>query len=268
MAATVVSSTEPMPNMTPDYEVRLLLNPAKVLSSEHELTDNVRSALNLAPTAIKLNVQFLDTCAKEIYTAGWSARIRKADNEDDLELTYKKRYAVTDGNIDSALTATKNDGFNAGDTKYKAQIEWGYERQILSISRKKTVADAVAGNDNMDLPGTSDSRQMLIDEAPDKFKNWRPNKWGTSVLAMSRIYGPVFVKRFVGTWGRIPLYVEIWPLINSQRTGIEYIVEASFKTENIMTASDERSNLITDLQSKGWLLLKELLKTQLIMERY
>ncbi|KAJ6013153.1 hypothetical protein N7522_003508 [Penicillium canescens] len=212
MTSTIVSPAETVTNMTPNYEVRLLLDPDAVLSSKLELADTVLSTFHVASTT-KMNVQFLDTCSKDIYTAGWSARIRKAEN-DDLELTYKKRDSGTD------------------------------------------------------LPGESKSRKLLIDEAPNKFDNWYPNKWGTSALAISRIFGPVLVTRFVGKWNDLPLNLEVWPLLNSDRTGIEYIIEASFKTDSRTTASVEGGNLVAYLQNKNWFLAQDSLKTQLIMERY
>ncbi|KGO76916.1 hypothetical protein PITC_004500 [Penicillium italicum] len=266
MTPILVSPTQAVPNMTPDYEVRLLLNPTAVFSPEFELKDTVLSAFNMAPTITKINVQFLDTGFKEIYAAGWSARIRKTENEDEFELTYKKRYAIMGGDIDAALTTANTDGFGDSDSKYKAQIEWGYQNQTLSISRKKTVADPEKSG--TDLPDKSNSCKMLINESPEKFDNWSHKKWGTSTLAMSRIFGPVLVRRSVGTWNGIPLYLEVWPLLNHEGTGVEYIVEASFKTKNRSTASVEQSNLVTYLQSKDWFLGQDSIKTQLIMERY
>lgn len=220
----------------------------------------------MLPTATKLNVQFLDMNCKEIYNAGWSSRIRKTENEDDFELTYKKRYAITGGDIDAALTAANKDDFDAGDAKYEAQVEWGYQNQTLSISRKETVADS--GNDGMGLPGTSESRQMLINEAPDKFDNWKHKDWGTDALLVSRGFGPVLARRFTGTWKGMKLYIEVWLFLNLAGTGIEYIVEASFKTKSHTTASCEQSSLAAFLQENGWFLPQDVLKTQLIMERY
>jgi hypothetical protein len=252
--------------MMPDYEVRLLLNPTVVLSPEHDLVATVLSTFEMPPTSTKINIQFLDTSFKELYTADWSVRIRKMEDEDNLELTYKKRYAIICGDIEAALTTANNDGFNAGDAKYEAQLEWGYQKQTLSVSRKKMVADP--GGTGIDLPGTSNSRKLLIDNAPNKFDNWRPNKWGTGTLAVSRIFGPVLARRSVGSWNDMPLYLEIWPILNFEGTGLEYIVEASFKTKSHKTASREQANLATYLQSKGWLLAQDSLKTQLVMERY
>jgi len=85
----------------------------------------------------------------------------------------------------------------------------------------------------MDLPNQTDSRSLLINNAPDKFNNWLYSDWGTSKLSSSRIYGPVLAKRSVGTWSGQQLYIEVWPI-----------------------------------QSKGWFLAQDSLKTQLIMDRY
>ncbi|KAE8140149.1 hypothetical protein BDV38DRAFT_280613 [Aspergillus pseudotamarii] len=270
MAANPVSQTQEVPNMVPEYEVRLQLNPAAVLGPDHKLTSTVLSTFGIPQTnptnPIKLNVQFLDTSCKELYTAGWSARIRKTENEDDFELTYKKRYPIRDGDIDAALAAANNDGFNAASTKYEAQVEWGYQNQTLSISRKKSIADSE--NSRMNLPGTSRSIEMLSNEAPDKFNNWRPNSWGTSTLAISRIFGPVCASRCVGTWNQMRLYLEVWPLKLKGGTGIEHIVEASFKTKSRQTAADEKNHLAHRLDEMHWFLAQDSLKTQLIMERY
>lgn len=266
MAAIADSSTQEAPNMTPEYEVKLLLKPTAVLSPNKELMSTVLSTFDMPPSVTKQSVQFLDTDSKDIYIAGWSARIRKTENEDNLELTYKKRYAIVGGDIDAALTTANNNGFDAGDARYEAQVEWGYQRQTLSISRKKTVADSI--NSWIDLPGERNSREILVDKAPDKFDNWLHNKWGTGALAESRIFGPVPAKRSIGTWEGMRLYIEVWPIRNRAGTGIDYLVEASFKTKNRTTASTKHDSLISYLQGKGWFLEEDSLKTQLIMERY
>lgn len=78
-----------------------------------------------------MNVQFLDKCSNEIYAVSWNLRIRQFETKPDFELTYKKRYNIEDGNIDAALIQANNDGFNAEDTKYDTQVEWGFEKQTL-----------------------------------------------------------------------------------------------------------------------------------------
>ena len=131
-----VISASAAPNMTPDYEVKLLMNPSVVLNSgDHKLTPTVLSTFAMPTSVTKMNVQFLDTSSKEIYGAGWSPLIRKTEGESDFELTYKKRYPITGDDIDGALTTANVGGFDSGDTSYDAQVEWGYSQKTLSISR-------------------------------------------------------------------------------------------------------------------------------------
>jgi len=266
--ATVIfaSMVQAASNMVPDYEVKLLLDPAKVLGSDHKLTPSVLSTFAMPTTVTKMNVQFLDTSIEEIYNTGWSPRLRKIEGVADFEVTYKKRYAITGGDIDAALTTANNEGFDSDTTKYDAQIEWGYRKQTLSISRKKTASGS--GYRGMDLPGTSRSRTFMIEDASDRFDDWLFNDWGTGALAVSRIFGPVLAKRSIGTWSGLKLYIEVWPIIDVAGTGTEYIVEASFKTTSRTTASSKHDGLINFLQDKGWFLAQDSLKTQLIMERY
>ena len=266
--ATVIfaSMVQAASNMVPDYEVKLLLDPAKVLGSDYKLTPTVLSTFAMPTTVTKMNVQFLDTSIEEIYNSGWSPRLRKIEGVADFEATYKKRYAITGGDIDAALTTANNEGFDSDTTKYDAQIEWGYRKQTLSISRQKTASDS--GYSGMDLPGTSRSRTFMINDAPDKFDDWLFNNWGAGALAVSRIFGPVLAKRSIGTWSGLKLYIEVWPIIDAAGTGTEYIVEASFKTTSRTTASSKHDGLITFLQGKGWFLAQDSLKTQLIMDRY
>ncbi|SPJ71790.1 uncharacterized protein FTOL_01518 [Fusarium torulosum] len=265
MATITNSVARNVSNKTPDYEVKLLLKPNAVLNSEKELTGTVLAAFDIRLSAIKQTIQYLDTIGKDLYATGWSTRIRKTENDAGLELTYKKRYTIADYNIDAVLTKANNDGFDASEVKYDAQVEWGYQKQTLSISRKKSTDSITSG---VDLPEGMSSRSMLIEEAPTKFDNWVHNKWGTGILAKSRIFGPVRAKRYVGKWEGTRIYLEVWPILNAEATGHDYLVEASLKTETYMDASEKRASLISYLQSEGWFLEQDSLRTQLIMERY
>ncbi|SFJ74320.1 hypothetical protein SAMN02799624_05782 [Paenibacillus sp. UNC496MF] len=253
-------------NMVPDYEVKLLLNPSAVLDSDFKLTSTVLSTFAMPTTVTKMNVAFLDTDSKEIYNNGWSPRIRKTEGEDDFELSYKKRYTIANNDINAALTQANNDGFDSGDDNYEAQVEWGYQKKTLSITRTKS--GSKSGYSGMDLPSIGDARSLMVNNAPDKFNDWLNNDWGTDNLEDSRYFGPVLAKRSEGTWSGLKLYIEVWPIKNAAGTGTEYVVEASFKTDSASTASTMHDQLISFLQSKGWFLAQDSLKTQLIMDRY
>ncbi len=271
-AALTVSSVFPAApvkaasNMVPDYEVKLLMPANAVLGSDDKLKSDVRSAFGMSDKVTKMNVQFLDTDGKDIYGNGWSPRIRKKEGDSKFELSYKKRYPIANGNIDAALTKANQEGFDASDTNYEAQVEWGYQNKTLSITRSKDVKKS--GYSGVDLPSVKDSRKLLIDNAPGKFDKWLYAGWGTEQLQNSRIYGPVLAKRYTGTWSGLKTYIEVWPIRSANGSGTENVVEISFKTDDRDTASQKHDELVTYLQSKGWFLAQDSLKTQLIMDRY
>jgi hypothetical protein len=253
-------------NMVPDYEVKLLMNPAVVLGTDYKLKSNVLAAFSMPTTVTKMNVLFMDTDAEDIYSNGWIPRVRKMEGGSNFELTYKKRYSITSGNITAALNLANTEGFDSTDTNYDAQVEWGYMNKTLSISNDKT--GSKSGYSGMDLPSASDSRSLLKSNIPGKMDDWLYNGWGSDMLDGSRVYGPILAKRSIGTWSGLQLYIEVWPILNAAGTGTEYIVEASFKTTSETTASTKHDALITYLQTQGWFLAQDSLKTQLIMDRY
>lgn len=253
-------------NMVPDYEVKLLMNPNVVLDADHKLKSTVLNTFNMPTSVTKMNILFMDTNAKDIYGNTWIARIRKTEGESDFELTYKKRYAIDDGNITEALYRANAQGFDSTEKNYEAQIEWGYQKKTLSISNSKK--DSKSGYSGMDLPSASDARSLLKKNIPGKLNNWLYSGWGTAMLDSSRKYGPILAKRSVGTWSGLKLYIEVWPILNQAGTGTDYIVEASFKTTSEATASAKHDELQAYLISRGWFVAEDSLKTQLIMDRY
>lgn len=265
---THILATSAASNMVPDFEVKLLLNATAVLDAAngYKIKPTVLAAFSMPTSVSKMNVQFLDTNTQQIYNNGWSPRVRKTEGESNFELTYKKRYPVVGGDINAALTTANSQGFDSTDDNYEAQIEWGYTQKTLSISRKKKATKA--GYSGMDLPSQADSIALLVANAPGKFQNWGYSNWGTEMLGSSRIFGPVLAKRSTGTWSGIKLYIEVWPIRDVAGTGIEYIVEASFKTDSVTTAGTEGVDLQSFLEGKGWFLPVDSLKTALIMARY
>ncbi|OIW30779.1 hypothetical protein CONLIGDRAFT_660757 [Coniochaeta ligniaria NRRL 30616] len=254
-------------NMAPDFEVKLLLNPAAVLDANLNLTNAALSTFAMSSAAAEIGVLFLDNDDKDIYAAGWSPRIRKTKGKDEFELTYKKRYPVTCEAVDAALAKAAEDGFDASDqSKYEAQVEWGYEKMTLSISRSKKVPDAGIGS--MELLDVKAARTMLIDEAPGKFNDFGGDGWGERLLGEARIYGPIQTKRFTGVWQGVKVTVEIWPVVIAEEARTELIVEVSFKEDEIDDSAALRSGLIELLRGKGWLCPRDSLKTQLIMDNY
>lgn len=254
--------------MEPNFEVKLLLKPSKILAPENELASKLRSAFGITTSATQIGVQFLDSNEKIIYNAGWSPRIRKIQDESDLELTYKKRYAITGNDVDAALQMASDAGFAREGKKFKAQVEWGYQKMTLSISHKRSASDEACCKTS--LPTKKMSRDMLVSEAPNRFKDWQDVKnWGTNALEVSRIFGPVEAKRWTGNWKGVDVYVEVWMIFREKGvTETVPLVEVSFRMENATEAAAGRGELIVFLREKDWLLEQDSLKTQLVMERY
>jgi hypothetical protein len=254
-----------------DYEVKLLLKSSAVLRPDNKLKDTVLSTFSIPTSTKKINFQFLDTDTKDVYQNGWILRMRKIEGSNELELTYKKRYpintreSVDNSEIDIALKAAEMNGFDSA-TTYKAQVELGYRKHTLSISQDKILPNF--GLSEMELPLEDKSREIATNNAPVEFQDWLVPNWGNEKLSQSRVHGPVFARRSKGKWGDSRLNIEVWPVKNMAGTGMEHIVEASFKTRSLAEALEERNKLGEFLQSKGWLLAEDFSRTWLILERY
>lgn len=252
-------------NMVPSYEVKLLLDSTKVLDGSGLLTPDILSKFNLSSPK-QTNVEYFDTNNLNLDGSGWNVRFRKKESKDNYELNYKKRYAIQNGDIEAALTLANSEGFDITDDNYEAEVDWGYGKQTLSISLDKKVSTSLNGA--LGLPSEAVTRGLLLDNLPGKLKDWSASNWGKTQLQLARAYGPVLTSKYEGSWNGLEVDVEIWPIRNAAGTGIEPLVEISFKTTNYNNASTNRTALINSLNDKGWLIPADGLKTQLMLSRY
>ena len=260
-------------SLVPNFEVKLFLKASEVLKSDHKLKDAVKSVFSLTGGTKKMSIQFVDTEKQDFYKKGWNLRVRKKEGDRDFELTYKRRYTISEdvsitaeGKVDGAVEAARGEGFDLT-TKFDAQVQVGYQKQTLSISHEKKVPDTGFGE--MDLPQAEDSRGFLIAQAHDKFKSMFTGKWGDGLLNDSKVYGPVHAKRSKGNWEGFELFLEVWPIRKStEDASLEPIVEASFKANNMKQALEGKAKLEKTLETEGWFLPEDSLKTKLVMDRY
>ncbi|OPG97137.1 hypothetical protein B2I21_17295 [Chryseobacterium mucoviscidosis] len=252
-------------NAVPAYEVKFLAKPELVLNTDGTPRSEVIQTLGLSSTAKNISAEYFDTNALNLDQQGWNVRFRKKDDKNNYELTYKKRYPVINGDVNAALTLANQEGFDASDDNYEAEIDWGYGKQTLSFSNTKKVDTKATG---VQLPSQQEALTMLLDKLPGKLKNWSSSNWGKQQLTQSRAYGPVTFQRYEGTWNGQELTLEVWPIRNAAGTGVENIVEISFKTTDTSAVSGLRTQLMQVLQNKNWLIPADGLKTQLILERY
>ena len=101
-------------------EVKYLLDPEKVLGEDGKLTEEVLKILGWTGKVKNRGMQFLDTAEKAYNDAGWSNRVRIKQGDEEYDITFKKRYAVENGDIEAALTLAAQDGFTADLEDYEA----------------------------------------------------------------------------------------------------------------------------------------------------
>ncbi|MDR6724803.1 hypothetical protein J2W91_003271 [Paenibacillus amylolyticus] len=253
-------------NAVPAYEVKFLAKPELVLNADGIPRTEVVQTLGLDSTPTAIQTEYFDTNALELNEEGWNVRFRKKEDKNNYELTYKKRYPIINGDVNAALTLANQEGFDSSDDNYEAEIDWGYGKQTLSFSNTKKVDSPK--NSGINLPSDQEALKMLLDKLPGKLNKWSSSNWGKQKLTDSRVYGPVTFQRYKGTWNGQEMTLEVWPIRDAAGTGVENIVEVSFKTDNASTVSDLRNQFMQVLENKQWLLPADGLKTQLILERY
>jgi hypothetical protein len=253
------------PPAVPDYEVKFFLDPAKVLDNLNEPTKAVHDALGLSSSVKKLRMLFLDSKTHDLHEVGWNVRLRTIEDEEGIELAFKKRFRVGDQPLSQILEQAASEGFGADDGNYRAQVEWG-SRRTLSFTRKKTVH--VKGVKGMELPEEADARLAAVAEIAGKLDRARPGGWARGILAEAHAYGPVKGRRWSGKPDGLKLDFEVWEVRMADGKGTEPIVELSFKEDDGAKAEAGRTGLEHFLKAKGWLLGKDVLKTELILQRY
>ncbi|MFB7514998.1 hypothetical protein [Streptomyces sp. NPDC056144] len=268
VAAALLAPTSPAyaaSNAVPTYEVKINLTTA-ALDANHAPSAAVRSAFGITGSAKVRSYSYYDTDALALDAQGWSVRLRHKSGS-SFEETYKKRFPVTNGDINAALTAANAAGFSSADTNYKAEVDWGYAKQTLSFSNEKS--RSASGYSGTAMPTSTTGRTWLVNDIPGKLENWGSSGWGKTTLQASRAHGPVTAQVYGGAWGPSDdASVEVLPVVGAGGTGTEYVVELSFKTDSYADASALHDDAIAVAEANGWLYHGDILKTQLILDRY
>ena len=253
-------------NANPSYEVKFLLKDGKVLNSDHKLKDKYKTLFNINEE-LDMAMLYLDTKNTKLLNAqGWNVRVRKKETSSKTEFTFKKRYAVENNNLEAVLTAAAEEGFNAENTAYECEVDWGFAKKTLSFSYEKK--NKFADLKDTELPTKTVCVSYAKQFSPAEFNNYVYAGWGNENLDNCKKFGPVSAIRYKGTFNDLELSVEVWKVIEEDGSGYDYIVEASFKADDYIAALENKCDLMTLLVSKDILKAKDSLKTQLILERY
>src|SRR6266545_2736842 len=85
----------------------------QVLDSDKRLVRSVREQFGLKDRITRITVQFVDGAQHESHDAGWNVRLRRFEADDDLELTYKRRYPFGDGTLEAVRAMAACDAIDA-----------------------------------------------------------------------------------------------------------------------------------------------------------
>lgn len=261
-------------NATPSYQIKLQIDPAKVLDGNHQFTTTAVSELSIGNQNGLEQAQYLDSSPTQLAAAGWSVRIKREDGSSSLKLTYKKRFGIDNGgtaakDIDRALDQANSAGFDSSDTNYAAQVNLSYSASTLDFSVTKKAKASGLGDG--ELPGSKDSRSLAVAQIPGKLDNWKQDNWkqdnwAEDILSSAKVYGPVRQSSYPANIGGHSVDLQLTPL--NTAAGVRYYLEASVDADDLGTANGIRSDVMSALDAKGWLLPENAFKTDLVLANY
>lgn len=264
--------------MTPGYEVKFLVNPNLILDSSTKQPNAEFLAL-FTGMALKgsTKMSYYDTEDLALNNAGWTIRIRKKSNKKAQQCTFKKRYSkinkkstLCQGDINKSVKSATREGFNTL-TPFigGCEIDYGFSKCTLSYSADYNIAET--GKGNTDIPDSTTSIQFINANKPAIF---------TEDLATIREHGAVILTTYEGTFkGVVAVALDVMTIKDELGTGTETICEVTFKLEDytgvryekqtdLMLVNKLREELRAVLVEKGYLLEKDGLKTNMILQRY
>ncbi|MCX4524588.1 MULTISPECIES: hypothetical protein [unclassified Streptomyces] len=253
----------------PTYQVKLLLDPAKVLDADGVPLAEPAAVLRLAGAVGFECAQYVDDDRLSLAAQRWIIRMRRDGDENHVRLTYKTRFAIEGDGADPeavrrALDIARAVNFDASDTNYVPQVNLGYARATLDFcNKKREPAPHLAPGE---LPGPDASRALARDRMPGKLRKWppKPAGWAESVTANSLVYGPLRQTNYSGRLLGRPLEMQVTPLY-TEAGEPTWFAEITAKAATLREAVDLRCDLIGKLRPEGWLLEREAFKTDLIL---
>lgn len=266
--------------MTPGYEVKFLVNPDLILDNSTK-EPNAEFLALFTGMALKgtTKMSYYDTEDLALNNAGWTIRIRKKSNKKAQQCTFKKRYSkinkkstLTQGDVNKAIKSTEREGFNTVNAKNflgGCEIDYGFSKCTLSYSADYNIAET--GKGNTDIPDSTTSIQFINTNKPAIF---------TEDISTIREHGAVTLTTYEGIFkGIIAVALDVMTIKDELGSGTETICEVTFKLEDytgvryekqtdLMLVNKLREELRAVLVEKGYLLEKDGLKTNMILQRY
>lgn len=262
--------SSPHTEWVPDsYEIHLLLNSDLVLDEDHLLKREILEKFHADDSYKTFSLAYYETLERDFFEEGWINRIRlkyEEDDENDFKLTYKKRYAVPDGDLSSAILLAETEGFDLSEGTWEPQIDWGYTGMTLSLS-KETEVFADTEETIADLE-PAEGFAMMMENMPVEEQNWKSERWGINIFESAELAGPIFFNRYKGVFFDRTVKIEIWEIHDERDDSIRFLSELSFEAEEYEEAATSRKKMMDTLLNLGILLKVDSLKTQQMLDAY
>ena len=263
----------------PGYEVKFLVAPDLVLNESGEYIEEFKNLFTNFELKGTTRMSYYDTEDLALNQAGWTIRIRKKSNKKAQQCTFKRRYsginkknALTQKDVDKAVEKAYKDGFHNMNEqfKYGCEIDYGYSKATLSYSYDLDIA--TTGKGNVDIPNQEDSIAFITANVPSDL---------TLPLEGIREHGAVELTSYSAIMDNVVEVAVESMTIKASKDSEEFetIIEVSFKLEDyageivedktdLELVNELRDNLYAKLYDTGYLLEKDGLKTNSILERY
>ncbi|MFD7032408.1 hypothetical protein ACFWAR_30700 [Streptomyces sp. NPDC059917] len=271
-AGEVVGGQGAVANAAPTYQVKLLVDPHRILHADGTPLGRAVAALGLGQSSGFEVTQYMDDAELSFADAGWIIRFRHDGAEDRLRVTYKTRFDIVgDGTdlaaVEEALDRANAHRFDCRATNYDPQVNLSYSRATLDFSNKKRepAPDLAPGA----LPDPAECRAIALDRLPGKMRNWpaKPAGWAEAVAASPLIHGPVRQTNYPGEVLGHAVELQITPLCDAD--GREsWFAEITAKADTFAEAVRLRADLMGELRAEGWLLKRNAFKTDLVLGQH
>lgn len=261
------------------YEVKFLVNPDLVLNEDGTYIEEFQNLFTGFALKGTTRMSYYDTEDLALNQAGWTIRIRKKSNKKAQQCTFKRRYSginkrnvLTQKDVDKAVEKGYKDGFHNMNTEFKdgCEIDYGYSKATLSYSYDLDIAST--GKGNVDIPNSEESIAYITANVPEILD---------LPLDGIREHGAVELTSYSAIMDNVvEVAVESMTIKASKDSEeLETIIEVSFKLEDyageivedktdLELVNELRDTLYAKLYDAGYLLEKDGLKTNSILERY
>lgn len=263
----------------PGYEVKFLIKPEVVLNEDGTYIDEFQNIFTDFALKGTTKMSYYDTEDLALNQAGWTIRIRKKSNKKAQQCTFKKRYSGINKNsvlnqkeVDKAIEKGYKNGFHNLNEQFKdgCEIDYGYSKATLSYSYDLDIAET--GKGNTDIPTSEESIAYITTNVPEILD---------LPLDDIREHGAVELTSYSAVMDNIiEVAIESMTIkVDKESEGLETIIEVSFKLEDyageviegksdLELINELRDSLYNKLYDNEYLLEKDGLKTNSILERY